>query len=77
MYSKFKNPRRWKNYYVVLAQVCFPKNVKIKIYIAIMLPIVMLLREERRLMVFENRRLRRIFRSKRGEVTGDWRRLHD
>jgi len=37
----------------------------------------MLLREECRLMVFENRGLRRIFRPKRGEVTGDWRRLHD
>jgi hypothetical protein len=26
---------------------------------------------------FENRVLRRIFRSKRNQVTGDWRRLHD
>jgi hypothetical protein len=34
-------------------------------------------REERRLRVFENRVLRRMFRSKRDEVTGDWRRLHD
>jgi hypothetical protein len=35
------------------------------------------LREERRLRVFENRVLRRIFRSKRNEVTGEWRWLHD
>jgi hypothetical protein len=28
-------------------------------------------------MVFENRVLRRIFGSKRGEVTGDWRKLHN
>jgi hypothetical protein len=35
------------------------------------------LREERRLRVFENRVLRRIFRSKRDEVTGKWRRLHN
>jgi hypothetical protein len=35
------------------------------------------LREERRLRVFENRVLRRIFRSKRDEVTGEWRRLHN
>jgi hypothetical protein len=34
------------------------------------------LREERRLTVFENRELRRIFGSKRGEVTGEWRKLH-
>jgi hypothetical protein len=30
------------------------------------------LREERRLRVFENSVLRRIFRPKRGEVTGEW-----
>jgi len=34
------------------------------------------LREERRLRVFEDRMLRRIFRPKRDEVTGDWRKLH-
>jgi hypothetical protein len=34
-------------------------------------------REERRLRVFENRGLRRIFGSKRDEVTGEWRRLHN
>jgi hypothetical protein len=35
------------------------------------------LRDERRLKVFENRVLRRIFRSKRDEVTGEWRKLHN
>jgi hypothetical protein len=34
------------------------------------------LREVCRLRVFENRVLRRIFGSKRDEVTGEWRRLH-
>jgi hypothetical protein len=34
------------------------------------------LREERRLKVFENRLLRRIFGSKRDEVTGAWKKLH-
>jgi hypothetical protein len=29
-----------------------------------------------RLRVFENRVLRRIFGPKRGEVTGEWRKLH-
>ena len=33
--------------------------------------------EERRLRLFENRVLRRIFGSKRHEVTGDWRKLHN
>jgi hypothetical protein len=35
------------------------------------------LREERRLRVSENRVLRRIFGSKRDEVTGEWRKLHN
>jgi hypothetical protein len=34
------------------------------------------LREESRLRVFENRMLRRIFEPKRGEVTGEWRKIH-
>jgi len=35
------------------------------------------LREERRLRVFKNRMLRRIFGPKRDEVTGEWRKLHE
>jgi len=35
------------------------------------------LREERRLRVFEIRVLRRVFGSKRDEVTGEWRKLHN
>jgi PAS domain-containing protein len=35
------------------------------------------LREERRLIVFENRVLRRIFGPKREEVTGEWRIVHN
>jgi hypothetical protein len=35
------------------------------------------LREERRLTVFENRVLRRLFGPKRDEVTGEWRKLHN
>jgi hypothetical protein len=61
------------------------KNVKTKIYRIIILPVVFYgcetwshtLREECRLRVFENKVLRRIFGSKRDEVTGEWRRLHD
>ena len=34
------------------------------------------LRDERRLRVFENRMLRRVFGPKRDEVTGEWRKLH-
>ena len=35
------------------------------------------MREERKLRVFENMVLRRIFGSRRDEVTGEWRRLHN
>jgi len=60
------------------------KNLKIKIYRTIILPVVLYecgtwsltLREERRLRVFENRVLRRVFGPKRDEVTGEWRKLH-
>jgi hypothetical protein len=65
--------------------VCCKKNVKIRIYKAIILPVVLYgcetwsltLREEHRLRVFENRVLRRIFGLKRDEMTGEWRRLHN
>jgi len=54
------------------------RNVKIKIYRIIILPAVLYvcgiwslaLREERRLRMFENRVLRRIFETKRNEITG-------
>jgi hypothetical protein len=35
------------------------------------------LTEERRLRVFENRVLRRLFGPKRNEVTGEWKKLHN
>ena len=55
------------------------KNLKIKIYRTIILPVVLCgcetwsltLKEESRLRVFENRVLRRIFVPKRDEVTGN------
>jgi len=56
------------------------KNLKIKIYRTTVLSVVLYgcetwsltLREGRRLRVFENRVLRRIFGAKRDEVTGNW-----
>jgi hypothetical protein len=61
------------------------KNGKIKIYRTIILPAVLYgcetwsltLREERKLRVFENMVLRRIFGPRREEVTGEWRRMHN
>ena len=61
------------------------KNLKIKIYRTIILPVVLYgcetwsltLREERKLRVFENMVLRRIFGPRRNEVIGEWRRMHN
>jgi hypothetical protein len=61
------------------------KKLKIKIYRTIILPVVLYgceiwsltLRDERRLRVFENRVLRRVFGPKKYEVTGEWRKLHN
>jgi hypothetical protein len=61
------------------------RNVKVKTYKTIILPVVfygcetwsLTLRDEHRLRVFENRVLRRIFGPKRYEVTGEWRKLHN
>jgi hypothetical protein len=61
------------------------KNLKVKIYRTIILPVILYgcetwsltLKEERRLRVFENKMLRRVFGPKRVEVTGEWRKLHN
>jgi len=59
------------------------KTIKIKIFGIITLPVVyvcktwsLTLREERRLRVFENGMLRRIFGPKTDEKAGEWRKLH-
>ena len=69
---------------LLVIQSFLSKNLKIKIHKTIILPVVLYgcetwsltLREERRLRVFENRILRRIFGPNRDE-NGEWRRLHD
>ena len=38
---------------------------------------LLILREEHRMMVFENRLLRNVVVPRRDEVTGEWRRLHN
>ena len=69
----------------LLSSRLLSKNLKVRIYRTIILPVVLYgcetwsltLREERKLRVFENRVLRRIFGPRRDEVTGEWRRLHN
>jgi len=61
------------------------RNLKIRIYRTILLPVVLYgcetrsltLWEERKVRLFENMVLRRIFGPRRDEVTGEWRRLHN
>jgi hypothetical protein len=69
----------------LLSSHLLSRNVNVKIYKTIILPVVLYgceilsltLREEHRLRVFENRVLRTIFGPKRDEVTGEWRKVHN
>ena len=69
----------------LLSSRLLSKNLKIKIYKTIILLVVLYgcetwsltLREERRLRVFGNRVLRKVFGPKRDEVTAEWKKLHN
>ncbi|KAJ4440066.1 hypothetical protein ANN_08197 [Periplaneta americana] len=68
-----------------LSSSLLSKNLKVRIYKTVILPVVLYgcetwtltLREEHRLRVFENKVLRKIFGAKRDEITGEWRKLHN
>ena len=84
--SKFKSGNAcYHSVQNLLSSILLSKNIMFKIHRTIILPVVLYgcatwsftLREERRLRVFENRMLRRIFGPKRDEVTGEWRKLHN
>ncbi|KAJ4427344.1 hypothetical protein ANN_24964 [Periplaneta americana] len=67
----------------LLSSSLLSKNLKVRIYKTVILPVVLYgcetwtltLREEQRLRVFENNRT--IFGAKRDEVTREWRKLHN
>jgi hypothetical protein len=69
----------------LLSSHLLSKNVKVRIYKIIILPVVLYghetwsltLREEHKLRVAENRVLKRIFEPKKDGVTGGWRKLHN
>jgi hypothetical protein len=69
----------------ILSLSLLSNNVKIKIAITMILPVVvygcetwsLTMREERKLRVFANRLMRRIFGPTRDQVTGEWRKLHN
>ena len=68
-----------------LSSKLLSKNLEIKIYRNIILRVVLYgcetwsltLREEKKLRVFENMVLRRLFGHRRDEVTGEWKRLYN
>ena len=69
----------------LLTSSLLSKNLKIRVHRTIILLVVLYgcetwsltLRKECRLRVFENRVLKRIFRPKKDEVKGEWRKLHN
>jgi hypothetical protein len=90
IHEEIKNRLKSENacYHVVqnlLSSSLLYKNIKIKIHRTVILPFILYgcetwsltLREKSRLRVFENRVLRNIFGSKRDEVRGEWKRLHN
>jgi hypothetical protein len=88
MHEEIKSRLNWGNaccHWVqsLLSSCLLCRNVKVKIYRTIILPVVLCgcetwsltLKQEHRLRVFENRVLRGIFGPKRDEGTGEWRKL--
>jgi hypothetical protein len=69
----------------LLSSRLISKNLKIKLYKSVILPVILYgcetwsltLKEEHKLRVFENKVLRKIFGPKRDEETGEWRILHN
>jgi len=69
----------------LLSSSLLSKNIKIKLYRPVTLPVILYgcetwlltAREECRLRLFENRDLRRIFGPKSNKVTGEWRKLYN
>ncbi|KAJ4432581.1 hypothetical protein ANN_21204 [Periplaneta americana] len=69
----------------LLSSSLLSKNLKVRIYKTVLLPVVLYgcetwnltLREKQRLRFFENKVLMKIFGAKRDEVTGEWRKLHN
>jgi hypothetical protein len=69
----------------LLSSRLLSKNLKIKIYKILILSVILYacetwsltLREERRLRLFENRVLRKVFGPEKDEVAREWRKLHN
>jgi hypothetical protein len=89
MHERIKSRLNWGNacYHSVQSflSCLLSRNLKVKIYKTIILPVVLYgcetwsltLREQHRPSVFENRVLRRISEPNRDEVTGEWKKLHN
>jgi hypothetical protein len=87
MLMKKQSNKYFETFYIQNILSCHPlsRNVKITIYKTVLLPVVLYgcetwsltLREVHRLRVFKNRVLRGILGSKRDQVIGGWRKLHN
>ena len=79
------NSLQLREQYNCLCYLCLENTHLLFKWLTIILPVVLYgcetwsltLREERRLRMFENRMLMRIFGPKRDDVTGEWRKLHN
>jgi hypothetical protein len=69
----------------LLSSCLLSRNIKVKVYKTIILPVVLYgcetwsptLRDEHRLRVFDKRLLRTVFEPKRDEVREEWRKLYN
>ena len=69
----------------MLSSRLLSKKLKVNTYKTVILPVVLFgyetwslaLRKEQKFKVFENKVLRTIFGAKKGEITGEWRKLHN
>ncbi|KAJ4432949.1 hypothetical protein ANN_15206 [Periplaneta americana] len=69
----------------LLSSSLLSKNLKVRIYKTVILPVLLygcetwtlILREEHTLRVFQNKVLRKIFRAKSDGIRGEWRKLHN
>jgi hypothetical protein len=85
IHEEIKNSLNSGNACYHSVQSLLSRNVKVKIYKTIIIPVVLYgcetwsltVREGHRLRVFENRVLRKIFGPRRDEVTREWRKLHN
>jgi hypothetical protein len=85
IHEEIKSRLKSGNASLIRSSSLLSKNVKVKMYRVVILPVILCecetwsltLTEEHRPRVFENKVLRKVFGPKKDEVSGEWRRLHN